>query len=298
MKVTGRAPVRVDIAGAWTDVVYFFEPFGGATVNAAITYWVEGELHVGRHAPTQEGVQIRYETQVPTGSGLGTSAAMNVLWLALVRAEPVTTPEARQMIAEGAYQAEKILGIVGGKQDQYAASFGGINLFEFFTDRTRVHPVKIPSDKLAELERLLVLCYTGASRLSSRIHENVWGRFGRGNREVLDALLTMRDSAYEAKEALEKGEWDRVGRILTTQFECSKRLDPSTSNVTIERLFSEVAQDILGGKPCGAGGGGCLLFLSNDLEAKSRVERKIAAAGMTLLPFRFDFAGLTVHIEP
>ncbi|MCS7223985.1 MAG: hypothetical protein NZ959_05450 [Armatimonadetes bacterium] len=298
MKVTGRAPVRVDLAGAWTDVVYFFEPFGGATLNAAIGYWVEGELLVGRHAPTQDGVQIRYHTQVPTGSGLGTSAAMNVLWLALVRAEPVTTPEARQMIAEGSYQAEKILGIVGGKQDQYAAAFGGINLFEFFKDRSVVHPVRIPADKLAELERRLVLCYTGASRLSSRIHENVWGRFSRGHREVLDALLTMRDSAYQAKEALEKGDWEEVGKILTLQFECSKRLDASTTNETIERLFSEVAPDILGGKPCGAGGGGCLLFLCKDQDAKSRVEEKITTHKMTLLPFRFDFAGLTVHIEP
>jgi D-glycero-alpha-D-manno-heptose-7-phosphate kinase len=298
MRVTCQAPVRVDLAGAWTDVVFFYEPFGGATLNAAIAHYVYGELLVGKDAPSGEGVHIRYYTEVPTGSGLGTSAAMNVVWLALVKAEPVTTQEARQSIAEGAYQAEKILGIIGGKQDQYAAAFGGINLFEFRNDGVTVNPVRIPPEKLSELEKLFVLCYTGASRLSSRIHENVWGRFGRGNREVIDALLTMRDSAYECKAALERGDWKRVGEILSLQFECSKRLDASTSNETIERLFDLVKDEILGGKPCGAGGGGCVLFLCKDEAAKWRVEQKLLEAKMTLLPFRFDFNGLTVKIEP
>lgn len=298
MRITCRAPVRVDLAGAWTDVVFFYEPFGGATLNAAIGYYVHGELLVGKHAPKGEGVHIGYHTDVPTGSGLGTSAAMNVVWLALVKGDPVATHEARQSIAEGAYQAEKILGIVGGKQDQYAAAFGGINLFEFRNDGVTVHPVRMPSEKLTGLEQLFVLCYTGASRLSSRIHENVWGRFGHGNREVIDALLTMRDSAYECKDALERGDWKRVGEILTLQFECSKRLDASTSNETIERLFAEVGEHIFGGKPCGAGGGGCVLFLCKEEKAKRQVEQKLLEARMTLLPFRFDFSGLTVQIEP
>lgn len=298
MRVTCQAPVRVDLAGAWTDVVYFYALFGGATLNAAIAHYVRGELLVGKDAPGGEGVHIRYYTEVPTGSGLGTSAAMNVVWLALVKAEPVTTPEARQAIAEGAYQAEKILGIIGGKQDQYAAAFGGINLFEFRNDGVTVNPVRMPPEKLTELERLFVLCYTGASRLSSRIHENVWGRFGRGNREVIDALLTMRDSAYECKEALERSDWKRVGEILSLQFECSKSLDASTTNETVERLFSLVQDEVWGGKPCGAGGGGCVLFLCKDETAKRRVEQKLLGERMTLLPFRFDFNGLTVHIEP
>ncbi len=298
MRVICQAPVRVDLAGAWTDVAAFYEPFGGATLNAAISHYVHGELLVGKDAPNGEGVHIRYYTEVPTGSGLGTSAAMNVVWLALVKAEPVTTPEARQAIAEGAYQAEKILGIIGGKQDQYAAAFGGINLFEFRRDGVTVHPVRIPPAKLSELEQLFVLCYTGASRLSSRIHENVWGRFGRGNRAVIDALLTMRDSAYECKEALEQGNWQRIGEILNLQFDCSKWLDSSTTNETIERLFELLRDEIFGGKPCGAGGGGCVLFLCKDETAKRRAEQKLLEARMTLLPFRFDFNGLTIHIEP
>lgn len=298
MKVTCRAPVRVDLAGAWTDVVFFYEPFCGATLNAAIGYYVQGELLIGKHAPKGEGVHISYYTNVPTGSGLGTSAAMNAVWLALVKAEPITIPEARQAIAEGAYQVEKILGIVGGKQDQYAAAFGGINLFEFRKEGVTVNPVRLSPEKLTELEKLFALCYTGASRLSSRIHENVWGRFGRGNREVIDALLTMSESAYECKDALEGWDLERVGKILTLQFECSKRLDASTSNETIERLFASVSEDIFGGKPCGAGGGGCVLFLCHDINAKRKVEEKITEAGMTFFPFRFDFNGLTVNIEP
>jgi len=190
-----------------------------------------------------------------------------------------------------------VLGIIGGKQDQCASAVGGINVFEFTKGGIRSTPVGLSSARVKELESSLLLCYTGASRLSSRIHENVWGNFAKGHRDIIDALIRMRDSAYESKDALERGDFASFGRILTAQFECTKVIDNSISNRTLEDLFSIVRDDIFGGKPCGAGGGGCVVFCCKGEKEKQSAEKKIIEAGFTVIDFSFDFHGLKVSIE-
>lgn len=297
MLVESRAPVRVDFAGAWTDVRPFFSAFGGATLNAAISLYVRGRLATGEHAQGEAQLKVHYETDVPAGSGLGTSAAMNVVWLSLARGTPIKDLKDREELAESAYKIEQVLGIIGGKQDQYASAVGGINLFEFHPDDTvTTNPVKLPPEAISELESLFLLVYTGKSRLSSHIHEHVWGGFREGKREVVDALLTMRDSAYEAKEALLHGDWERFGKILTLQFECAKKLHHTTTSPDIEGLFEALSDLILGGKPCGAGGGGCVLFLCKSPEAKAEGEKLASERGFRVYPFKFDFEGLTVKV--
>lgn len=297
MLIESRAPVRVDFAGAWTDVKPFYSAFGGATLNAAISLYVKGRMATPPHAEGEAQLQVRYETDVPAGSGLGTSAAMNVVWLSLARGTPIRNLKDREELAESAYRIEKVLGIIGGKQDQYAAAVGGINLFEFHPDDTvTTNPVNLPPEAVRELEGLFLLVYTGKSRLSSRIHEHVWGGFKQGKREVVDALLTMRDSAYEAREALLSGDWEGFGKILTLQFECAKRLHPTTTSPDIERLFESLSDLILGGKPCGAGGGGCVLFLCKSPQAKEEGERRAREMGFSVYPFKFDFEGLTLRV--
>lgn len=298
MLVESKAPVRVDFAGAWTDVRPFFSAFGGATLNAAIALYVKGRLATGPHAEGEAQLQVHYETDVPAGSGLGTSAAMNVVWLSLARGTPIKDLEDRMGLAESAYRIERVLGIVGGKQDQYASAVGGINLFEFHPDDTvTANPVKLPSEAASELESLFLLVYTGKSRLSSGIHEHVWGGFKEGKREVIDALLTMRDSAYEAREALLHGQWEKFGQFLTLQFECAEKLHHTTTSPDIEKLFEALSDLTLGGKPCGAGGGGCVLFLCKSLEARAQGEKMASEMGFRVYPFKFDFEGLTVRVR-
>jgi D-glycero-alpha-D-manno-heptose-7-phosphate kinase len=297
MKITAAAPVRIDFAGAWTDVPMFYETFGGATLNAAISKYVHGELLSGDHRTTKDGMTVHYEADLPWGAGLGSSATMNVLWLGLVKGRPLSSVQERLVLAEDAFKIEKILGIIGGKQDQCASAVGGINVFEFSKEGIHVIPVGLSAHRVRELESHLLLCYTGVARLSSRIHENVWGNFAKGHRDIIDALIRMRDSAYEAKEALERGDLEGFGRILTTQFECTKIMDSSTSNQMLEDLFSLVKGDIIGGKPCGAGGGGCVVFCCDGEEGKRRAREKITKAGFTILDLAFDFQGLRVSIE-
>jgi D-glycero-alpha-D-manno-heptose-7-phosphate kinase len=239
---------------------------------------------------------VKYEADLPWGAGLGSSAAMNVLWLGLIKGRPLTNVQERVAIAEDSFKVENILGIIGGKQDQCASAVGGINVFEFSKDGIRSTPVGITSPRVAELESLLLLCYTGAARLSSRIHENVWGNFAKGHRDIIDALIRMRDSAFEGKDALQKGDFEAFGRILSTQFECTKIMDSSTSNQTLEDLFALVQPEILGGKPCGAGGGGCVLFCCKGEKEKLRATEKITKAGFKTIDLAFDFQGLEVSI--
>lgn len=315
MIVRVRAPVRIDWTGAWTDCAPFANAFGGATLNASINHYVEGELAIGGGnlkgtqvmtlpghgtlpvANEQPGLVLRYGMDIPTGSGLGTSATLNVVWLALVGGKAITSREEKMDIAAAAYGIEKVLGIIGGKQDQYASAVGGINLFEFTENEVRCLPVKMATETINELESRLVLCFTGKPRLSSNIHDNVWGNFRKGRRETVDALFTLRDSAYRGKEMLEQGRLGQFGPLLTLQFESMKHLDSSTSNAQIDGLFELVKDDISGGKPMGAGGGGCILFCCKNAKKKARVTRKIGQqAGISVIPFELEFSGLQVAV--
>ncbi len=314
MVISSRAPVRIDFAGAWTDVSYFADAFGGATLNAAIALHVTGRLeaHENEQGPFLEqpravsgpsgkvvipegpALGVSYESRIPAGSGLGTSATLNVVWLALARREDVTSVEDKMHIAELAYDIEKTLGIIGGKQDQYASAVGGINLFEFTAEGVTRRPVTLSSAHIEELQSLIVLCYTGKARLSSNIHRNVWGNFRAGKEETLRALFDLRHSAYEAKQALEDWDLEAFARLVTAQRHHMKHLDASTSNDQIEELFALTAPDIMGGKPSGAGGGGCLFFIARSAKAKDRIKEKLQTVGVTGMDVTFDFEGLTL----
>lgn len=310
MIIESRAPVRVDFAGGWTDVKFFSYPFGGATTNAAIDRYVTGRTIIGESKepeanasnnpqsairnPQSEGIAVTYETDIPAGSGLGTSSALNVVWLSLASGKAPQNDEERARIAEQAYEVETVLGILGGKQDQYAAAFGGFHLFEFEESGVRATRINITDDGVRELESLLTLCYTGQARLSSNLHENVWGGFRQGKREVVESLFTLRASAYRAKEILESGNFDDLGSLLDLQHECAKKLDSSLSNALVEGIFDLVRPHISGGKCCGAGGGGCMMFLSSSPQQKQQVEAALRAQNIRVIPFRFASDGLSV----
>ncbi|HEX8552651.1 MAG TPA: hypothetical protein VF681_13970 [Abditibacteriaceae bacterium] len=299
MRILSRAPVRIDFAGAWTDVKFFAHSFGGATCNAGIDRYVAGQTIIGEHdAPgggrAPEGIAVTYETDIPAGSGLGTSSALNVVWLSLAAGRAPQNSEERARIAEQAYEVETVLGILGGKQDQYAAAFGGFHVFEFEEDKVQAHPIAISPGTIAELESRLVLCYTGQARLSSNLHEQVWGGFRAGKREVVESLFLLRDSAWRAKDIFESANLDALGPLLDVQHQCAKGLSASLSNDLVEGFFDAVREDIQGGKCCGAGGGGCMIFLCESPYKKAVVETKLAAKGARVIPFRFTFEGLSV----
>lgn len=297
MQVTSRVPVRIDFAGGWTDVNNFALGAGGAVVNATINHYVTGQLEVHEEADlpsiaAREGLSVRYQSDLPSGSGLGTSAALNVCWLSLVKSQ-IASDEDRARLAELAYQLEEILGILGGKQDQYACAFGGFNSMTF-GEKVEVERLSLRPETIAELESRLVLCYTGKPRLSGNIHENVWGAFRRGAPETVKALYALRDIAVRMRTVLLEGDVETFADLLQQNWTNQRALDPSVSNAQIDALFATAAHaGAARGKACGAGGGGCLLFCA-DAGKKEAVSAALADAGVRVISFQFDFTGLTV----
>lgn len=298
MILTSRAPLRVDFAGAWTDVDLFARGAGGAVVNAAIDKYVHGRLEVHdtidpANTP-KEGIRVTYWCDLPSGSGLGTSAALNVCWLGLIKGNVHPDRSDKEVIAELAYRLEELLGILGGKQDQYAAAIGGFCYMQF-GDRVEVEQLSVSPDVVRQLEERLVLCYTGKSRLSGTIHEEVWGAYRRGEPATVRALFELREGAFRMREALLSGNLDEFGRLLSHSWTNQKALAPSVTNDQIEALFRIAGENgAIHGKACGAGGGGCLLFFCEP-EARDRVSGALTAAGTRVIPFRFAMEGLVVE---
>jgi D-glycero-alpha-D-manno-heptose-7-phosphate kinase len=313
MLITSRAPVRVDFAGGWTDVGLFAQGAGGAVVNATINHYVEGHLEAeesdypllmttpaapGIVRAGGEGLRVEYHSDLPSGSGLGTSAALNVVWLSLLKSR-VESDEDRARLAELAYQLEALLGILGGRQDQYASAFGGFNHMRFgpVNEEVQVERLNVPPDMVQELESRLVLCYTGKQRLSGNIHENVWGQFRRGAAPTVNALYALRDCAHQMRHALLEGNADAFAELLSENWRHQCALDPSITNSQIETLFEEAkGAGAVGGKACGAGGGGCLLFCAAP-NRQPYVSDALAQAGARIIPFQFDTTGVQVTHE-
>lgn len=300
MKIKSRAPVRIDFAGGWTDVSIFARGAGGAVVSATIDKYVTGFLEIADEGAESvgsvEGMSVSYRSDLPAGSGLGTSSALNVVWLSLVKSQ-IASDEDRRRIAELAYQLEEMLGILGGKQDQYSSALGGFNFFRF-DDTVNCERLDLTPETIRALEERLVLVYTGKARLSGNIHENVWGAFRRGQPETVNALYDLRNCAIRMRTVLLKGDMEEFGDLLTQNWKHQRTLDPSVTNEQIERLMAVGKEaGAVGAKALGAGGGGCLLFFAGE-GRRPEVQETLKAAGSRIIPFRFEFDGLQIESVP
>jgi D-glycero-alpha-D-manno-heptose-7-phosphate kinase len=286
-RISARAPVRIDFGGGWTDVPFFAESEEGAVLNAAIVPGVRGEM-------TREGgVRVSYGADSPSGAGLGTSAALNVCWLALVNAALGTQPPPKAL-AEQAFRLESLLGVIGGRQDQYAAALGGINYLRFDAQGVQVQPLRLAEGTSAALRSRLLLCHTGEARLSGDIHRGVWDRYRSGDQEVARALRRLRDIAGEQRDALASGDLDAFGDLLGENWSCQKELHPAITNPTLDSLLDlALGQGAQAGKACGAGGGGCVVLLCRPGYA-DRLREAVAGRGFAIIDFELDFEGVVV----
>ena len=198
----------------------------------------------------------------PAGSGLGTSSTLMVAILGAF-AEWLKLPLGEYDIAHLAYEIERVeLGMAGGKQDQYSATFGGVNFMEFLkNDKVIVNPLRIKDSYLAELANNLVLYYTETSRLSSVIIENQQKNVREKNKKSLDAMHKMKEQAIMMKECLLRGNIDEIGKILDFGWKYKKQMALGVSNKLIDELYiSAIKNGATGGKISGAGGGGFIFF--------------------------------------
>ncbi len=198
----------------------------------------------------------------PPGSGLGTSSTLVTAILGAF-AEWLNLPLGEYDLAHLAYEIERVdLGMAGGKQDQYAATFGGFNFMEFYKDdKVIVNPLRIKSKILNELAFNLVLYYTGTSRVSAQIIEAQQQNVQNKQEKSIDAMHNIKRQATIMKEALLKGELDKIGEILDYGWQHKKQMASNISNSEIDLLYNKVLEaGATGGKISGAGGGGFMFF--------------------------------------
>jgi D-glycero-alpha-D-manno-heptose-7-phosphate kinase len=186
------------------------------------------------------------------------------------------------------------LNVAGGKQDQYAAALGGVNYLEFKDPYVSASPLRLAESTINEMEKRLILCYTGHARLSGNIISAVMGAYRSGNDRTVRALHRMVGVSDEMRGALLRGEVDGLGPLLLENWACQKDLHSSVTNSDIDHLFDvALAHGATGGKALGAGGGGCLLFLA-IADREHELSAALTDEGVQIMPFNLDRQGLQV----
>jgi len=208
------------------------------------------------------GFKMTTYSDALAGSGLGSSSTMVVAILSAF-VEWLNLPLGEYDIASLAYQIErKDIGLSGGKQDQYAATFGGFNFMEFYeNDRVIVNPLRIKSWILDELETSMVLYFTGVSRESAKIIDEQARNVVENKKKSIDAMHQLKADALVMKEALLKGEIQRFAKHLNKSWEAKKKMAHTITNQAIDEIY-QAALDAgaISGKISGAGGGGFMML--------------------------------------
>lgn len=242
-----------------------------ATIDFSPSIDINGELDLlkGVYNAVQKdfgginsGLKLSTFVDAPAGSGLGTSSTLVVAIIGAF-AEMLRLPLGEYDIAHYAYEIERNqLGLAGGKQDQYAATFGGVNFMEFYEgDKVIVNPLRIKQQYLFELENNLVLYYTATSRESAKIIEQQSKNVMAKNDTSIEAMHQLKQQAQMMKEALLRGRLNEFGEILDYGYQQKRKMAAGISNPLMEEIYESAKQaGATGGKISGAGGGGFMIF--------------------------------------
>jgi len=225
-----------------------------------------------------QAVTIATSCDAPAGSGLGSSSTLVVSMLRTF-AEVLNVPLGEYDLAHLAYEIERIdVGLHGGKQDQYAAAFGGFNFLEFdASDHTLVNPLRIKEQVISELEASIVLFFTGKSRSSAEIIEQESRNVREKNEVAIEAMHQTKKQAFLMKEALLRGQVSTMGEVMRVAWQQKKLMATSISNQRIDELYDlAMSRGAFCGKVSGAGGGGFMMFLV-DPSRKLEVVRALRA---------------------
>lgn len=330
-RLRARAPLRISFAGGGTDVPPFPQTDGGCVLSSTIGRYAygsltprddrrvriesvdfgvtaeidldegvsfDGELDLVKAAihrfgaPDSGGYDLVLRSNAPPGSGLGSSSTMMVALTGLL-AEHHGMALGEYEVARLAHAIEREdLGISGGLQDHYAATFGGFNFIEF-GEQTIVNPLRVRDEVVHELELGLLLCFTGITRASSQVIDDQSGRVASGSADTLAGLRAQKELAVAMKSTVLRGELREFGELLGEAWKQKKRMSPLISNPRIDELYDlAMRHGALGGKVTGAGGGGFILFYC-DFDKKHRVIEALERADASVLEFSFDSKGLT-----
>ena len=334
MKIVSEAPCRVDLAGGTLDIwpLYLYHP-GAVTLNFAVNRWTRcvletqptpeihlrsGDLeaeeifasfdelraserprlplvtHVLRFFQPPTGLRLHTDSEAPAGAGISGSSALIIAVSSALNRLTGAGHELEKLREIAQNIEAQIIRVPTGAQDYYPAMYGGVNAIELGPAGIRRIPIPLDLDDFNER---IVLAYTGAPRNSGINNWEVTKAYIDGNRKVQRNFEQITAIACAMRAALEKGDWNEVGRLLREEWAHRRRNAPSISTLTIDRLVKVARKSgSLGAKVCGAGGGGCVFFLVKR-GAKEAVARALQGAGAEVLPVNVATRGVTVRVS-
>ncbi len=319
-----RSPLRICLGGGGTDLPSYYREHSGFVIAAAIDKYVYITLHqtfvedliikysrmervssvdevkhpIIREALRLTGVgapflELTSMADIPAGTGLGSSGSFTTALLKALHTLKRNLVQPRELAEQACHIEIDLLKEPVGKQDQHIASYGGITCFRFLpNDQVEAAPLKLDKDTLFNLEDNLLLFFTGYSRSASAVLREQDVKSRRNNKEMIDNLHFIKELGRQSKEALEAGRLGRFAALMNTHWEHKKRRSAKMSNPKIDRWYTLARNNgALGGKLIGAGGGGFLMFYTED---KVRLRHAMRRAGLQEVRFRFDFDGSRV----
>jgi D-glycero-alpha-D-manno-heptose-7-phosphate kinase len=323
--LTSSAPTRIDLAGGTIDIwpLYLFHD-GASTLNAAISLRSHVQLEEQADGITLRSIDTHGEVQAqswsdlsgssglpllaraarhyrltrsvvttrgesPAGAGIAGSSALTIALCGAMARRTGASEDAEDLLRIAMNLECQTIRVPTGVQDYRPALYGGIAAVELRVDG--VHRVALNIDPV-DFEQRIVLAYTGAPRNSATNNWEITRRHLDGDRHIFDCFERIRDTAAALRLALERGDWDEVGRQIAIEWENRKRLAPGVTTPTIDHLMQRAgAAGATAAKVCGAGGGGCL-FCYCPPTARLAVAQALAAGGARVLPYRIEAEGL------
>jgi D-glycero-alpha-D-manno-heptose-7-phosphate kinase len=319
-----RSPLRITLGGGGTDLPSYYREHGGFLISAAIDKYV----YVSVTRPFNPGIFLKYSqiehveavaevkhpiirealamlghkvtqieittlADIPAGTGLGSSGSFATALLKALYSYDRRFLHPQELAELACHLEIDRLKQPVGKQDQYAAAFGGITCFAFRRDDSVVaEPLALAPDTLFDLEDNLLLFFTGYSRSAGSVLLNQELRTRQNDKEMLDNLHYVKELGVRSQKALIAGDTRSFGELMDEHWQHKKRRSNGMSNVQIDEWYDLAMKNgAIGGKLVGAGGGGFLLFYAPD---RNKLRHAMTKAGVMEVRFRFDFEGSTI----
>ena len=329
-----RAPVRVSLAGGGTDLPAYYDRYGGLVISTSIdryfyvfvnlhgddsvqvtssdyrtffrhrrgevAFW-DGDLAIPRAFLHQfgidGGVSLLLASEIPPGTGLGSSSTVSVALAKALGALCRLSLSNYELAELASYVEIEKLGMPIGRQDQYAAAFGGLNVLHFGSDGVSVEPVNCSPDVERLLEKRILLFFTGAARSASGILKNQQAATREEDATVIASLHRIKAMAEETLRLLRGGALDDFGLLLHESWQAKKRLAVGVSNPQIDEWYAVArANGAIGGKITGAGGGGFLMLYCHE-EHQDAVTSALEQRGLVRTDFHFERGGAVVLMD-
>lgn len=319
-----KSPLRISLGGGGTDLPSYYQDHSGFLIAAAIDKYVYITLHqtfvdeliikysklervkaihevehpIIREALSHVGItaphlEITSMADIPAGTGLGSSGSFTTALLKALHTLKKNLIHPRELAEQACHIELELLKEPIGKQDQYIAAYGGITCFKFLPDdRVEAWPLKIDQETLYNLEDNLLLFFTGYSRSASNILKEQDHKSKEKDHDMITNLHFIKELGVKSKDALEKGDLHEFAELMNVHWEHKKKRSANMSNNKIDEWYALAKQNgALGGKMIGAGGGGFLMFYTDD---KTKLRHAMRQAGLEEVRFRFDFLGTQV----